>query len=182
MPTHTRYTVVPSPIGPLLLARRGKELCALQFASGPRPAEPRGEWTRADADFDDAIGQLREYFEGARRAFELTLSPERTDFQRRVWSELCCIPYGETISYAELARRIGNPRAVRAVGLANGANPIAIVVPCHRVIGANGTLTGYGGGLGTKRHLLDLERTTLLAGTDRQEMQPSLLGFGNARS
>ena len=107
--------------------------------------------------------QLEEYFAGSRRTFAVDFALRGTPFQRRVWEELCRIPYGETISYAELARRIGRPTAVRAVGLANGANPIAIVVPCHRVIGANGTLTGYGGGLPTKRYLLDLE----LAGSDR---------------
>ena len=101
---------------------------------------------------------MEEYFAGARREFTARFVLRGTPFQRRVWEELRRIPYGETISYAELARRIGSPKAVRAVGLANGANPIAIIVPCHRVIGANGTLTGYGGGLPTKRYLLDLEK------------------------
>jgi methylated-DNA-[protein]-cysteine S-methyltransferase len=154
----TRYTTIDSPVGSLLLAHDAGGLCGLQFVRGRRPAEPQQDWTRADAEFGDVIGQLREYFAGTRRDFDVRLAPQGTPFQRRVWAELCRIPYGETISYAELARRVGNPRAVRAVGLANGANPLAIVVPCHRVIGADGTLTGYGGGLPTKRHLLDLER------------------------
>lgn len=153
----TRYTTIDSPVGPLLLARDESGLRALQFARGRRPAEPDPSWTRADADFDDIAGELTEYFEGQRREFSVPLSPRGTAFQRQVWAELCRIPYGRTISYLALAKRIGNPRAVRAVGLANGANPLAIVVPCHRVIGANGTLTGYGGGLPTKRFLLDLE-------------------------
>ena len=181
MSTPIRYTVVPSPVGPLLLARHEKALCALQFAAGPRPAEPRSDWVHADDTFDDLIRQLREYFEGARRTFDIALAPQGTAFQQNVWTELCRIPYGETISYAELANRVGNPRAVRAVGLANGANPIAIVIPCHRVIGANGTLTGYGGGLGTKRHLLDLERTALLGEAGARELQPSLAGLGIPR-
>jgi methylated-DNA-[protein]-cysteine S-methyltransferase len=164
-----------------LLARDESGLRALQFISGRRPAEPRADWIRADGDFADVIGQVGEYFQGALRTFDIALAPQGTAFQRGVWAELCRISYGETISYAELARRIGNPRAVRAVGLANGANPIAILIPCHRVIGANGTLTGYGGGLGTKRHLLDLERTALLGETGSREPQPSLVGLGETR-
>jgi methylated-DNA-[protein]-cysteine S-methyltransferase len=116
------------------------------------------ELERDDAALQDAACQLAEYFAGTRRQFTLTRAPAGTEFQRRVWDELCRIPYGGTISYGELARRIGHPRAVRAVGLANGANPLAIVVPCHRVIGSNGRLTGYGGGLAIKQQLLDLER------------------------
>jgi methylated-DNA-[protein]-cysteine S-methyltransferase len=133
-------------------------LCALQFVRGRRPPEPVAGAERADDAFGDIAGELEEYFAGDRRVFTVSFVSRGTAFQRRVWDELCRIPYGETISYAELARRIGSPRAVRAVGLANGANPIAILVPCHRVIGADGTLTGYGGGLSAKRHLLDLER------------------------
>jgi methylated-DNA-[protein]-cysteine S-methyltransferase len=105
-----------------------------------------------------ASDELSEYFDGRRQRFTVPVRPEGTPFQRRVWDELCLIPYGTTISYGELARRIGRPRAMRAVGLANGANPIAIIVPCHRVIGSNGRLTGYGGGLPTKERLLALEQ------------------------
>ncbi len=112
----------------------------------------------ADAPLSEAIDQLREYFAGTRRAFTVRLSPRGTPFQQRVWRALCDIPYGEMISYGTLAARIGQPTASRAVGLANGANPLPIIVPCHRVIGANGSLTGYGGGLPIKRQLLALER------------------------
>jgi len=104
------------------------------------------------------VEQLRAYFAGELESFSLNLAPEGTAFQLLVWNELARIPYGETISYGELAERIGNPNASRAVGLANGSNPIAIILPCHRVIGSNGKLTGYGGGLPIKQHLLALER------------------------
>ena len=167
-----RYTIVDSPVGPLRLARDGEGLCALQFLSGRRPADPLPDAVRDDGALAGVRAELEEYFEGARRAFTVPFILRGTPFQRRVWGELCRIPYGETISYAELARRIGSPKAVRAVGLANGANPIAIIVPCHRVIGANGTLTGYGGGLPTKRYLLELEgsdggQTGVKRGSDR---------------
>lgn len=119
---------------------------------------PQKDWTRSSEPFEAAITQLREYFAGRRRGFDLPLAPAGTDFQRRVWRALTTIAYGETISYGELARRIGNPRASRAVGLANGANPLPIIVPCHRVIGASGALTGFGGGLPIKRTLLALEK------------------------
>lgn len=120
----------------------------------PARADDEGE----EASILDAtIRQLREYFAGRRRQFDLPLAPTGTEFQLRVWQELRRIPYGETISYGELARRVGNPRASRAVGLANGANPIAIIVPCHRVVGADGRLTGFGGGLRRKATLLELE-------------------------
>jgi methylated-DNA-[protein]-cysteine S-methyltransferase len=109
----------------------------------------------------EAIRQLRAYFAGKLENFDLPLAPEGTPFQRAVWKLLCDIPYGETISYGELARRVGNPKASRAVGLANGSNPIAIVIPCHRVIGSNGKLTGYGGGLPLKEKLLALEQRQL---------------------
>ena len=158
MSHRTRYTLADSPVGALLLARNAEGLCALQFTRGRHPAESRAEWARDDEAFADVAAELAEYFEGRRDTFTLPLAPRGTPFQQRVWGELCRIPYGETISYGELARRIGQPQAVRAVGLANGANPLAIVIPCHRVIGANGTLTGYGGGLPNKRFLLDLER------------------------
>ena len=153
-----RYTIVESPVGPLRLAHGGDGLCALQFLGGRRPAEPLAGAVRDDEALAGAVAEVEEYFAGARREFTARVALSGTPFQRCVWEELRRIPYGETISYAELARRIGSPKAVRAVGLANGANPVAIIVPCHRVIGANGTLTGYGGGLPTKRYLLDLER------------------------
>jgi methylated-DNA-[protein]-cysteine S-methyltransferase len=121
----------------------------------PRP-DPH--WRESPDAFDDVVSQLTEYFAGHRQRFELTLAPEGTPFQLRVWRELQDVPYGVTISYGQLAARIGQPRASRAVGLANGSNPLPIVIPCHRVIGADGTLTGYGGGLPIKERLLALER------------------------
>ena len=110
-----------------------------------------------DGSLDEAAGQLGEYFAGERRTFDLPLAPEGTDFQRRVWAQLRAIPYGSTSTYGEVARAIGATNGFRAVGLANGRNPIAIIVPCHRVIGADGSLTGYAGGMERKRFLLDLE-------------------------
>lgn len=146
-----------SPIGRLLLAGDGESLIQVCFQSGPRPQHPADGWVADATPFRLAIAQLGEYFAGRRQKFDLPLAPRGTDFQRRVWRALTEIPYGRTISYGELARRIGQPSASRAVGLANGANPLPIVVPCHRVIGADGSLTGFGGGLPIKRKLLALE-------------------------
>ena len=148
---------IDSPIGRLLLAGDGDSLIQLCFQSGPRPQRPADEWIAAGAPFRLAIKQLGEYFAGKRRRFDLPLAPRGTEFQRRVWRALTEIPYGKTVSYGALARRIGKPSASRAVGLANGANPLPIIVPCHRVIGADGSLTGFGGGLPIKRQLLALE-------------------------
>jgi methylated-DNA-[protein]-cysteine S-methyltransferase len=161
----TVYTLVPSPIGELLLAGDGRSLERLYMQSGPRPFAIPPSWREDAAPFADAGAQLGEYFAGERRAFELALAPAGSAFQLRVWRALREIPYGETTSYGELARSIGAPDAARAVGLANGRNPISVVVPCHRVIGADGSLTGFGGGLPNKRLLLDLEagRLPLLA-------------------
>ena len=152
-----------SPIGPLRLTGTERGLTGLYMnlhRHGPEESEER-EWTRDDALFEKAIAQLNDYFAGNTKSFDLAIDRDAlsgTAFQKRVWGELEKIPYGLTISYCELASRIGNPKAMRAVGLANGQNPISIIVPCHRVIGANGTLTGYGGGLERKRWLLDFER------------------------
>ena len=153
------HTTIDSPIGELLLAGRDGTLTGLYMLGAPRPFAVPEEWTREDADpaLAAAGTQLREYFAGARREFSLALAPDGNPFELRVWSALREIPYGETVSYGEIARRIGAPAAARAVGLANGRNPIAVIVPCHRVIGADGSLTGYGGGLERKRALLDLE-------------------------
>jgi methylated-DNA-[protein]-cysteine S-methyltransferase len=148
-----------SPVGPLLLAGNRDGLHVLAFGVGSRPRAIEPSWVADTAG--ELIGvrrQLDEYFAGRLRTFSTPLVFEGTAFQNQVWKELCRIPYGETISYLELANRIRNPRAVRAVGMANGANPIAIIVPCHRVIGSNGSLTGFGGGIPTKRALLELER------------------------
>ena len=139
--------------------------------NGRHPVEPAGDWRRTEEPFRDAVSQLDAYFAGERREFDLALAPEGTSFQRLVWSALTRIPYGETVSYAELARRLGRPFATRAVGAANGRNPIPIIIPCHRVIGSDGSLTGYGGGLTIKRRLLDLEAGDLRAlGEDARDL------------
>ena len=151
------YSFLDSPIGPLLLAGSGGRLRMVGFPSGPKAQTPPGDWLRRDGPFGEAKRQLSEYFEGARRAFDLDLAPEGTAFQLRVWRALSGIPYGETRSYGEIAAAIGKPRAAMAVGGANGSNPLPIVVPCHRVIGSDGNLVGFGGGLAAKRFLLDLE-------------------------
>lgn len=152
----TYYTVMPSPIGEIMLSADGEGLTGLymEFRRYEPPAQT--DWVRADdnAILVQAHAQLDEYFGGKRTDFDLPLNPSGTAFQKQVWQELCNIPYGTTISYGELAARVGNPAASRAVGLANGRNPISIIVPCHRVIGADGSLTGYGGGLERKETLL----------------------------
>ena len=155
------FTTIDSPVGELLLSADEVGLRSLEFVSGRHPVAPDPAWKRDDSAFADVRNQLQEYFAGRLTAFSVGLAPQGTPFQLAVWQELRRIPYGDTISYSELARRIGNPAAVRAVGLANGRNPIAIVIPCHRVIGASGDLTGFGGGLENKRKLLALEQRQL---------------------
>jgi methylated-DNA-[protein]-cysteine S-methyltransferase len=151
------YRTIDSPIGPLALAGRGRVLTNLRMLN--QTYEPnRSDWVRDDGAFPDAVDQLEAYFAGERTEFDLELKLIGSEFQRRVWQALLTIPYGETRSYGEIAEQIGAAGAARAVGLANGHNPIAIIVPCHRVIGANGSLTGYGGGLDRKRSLLDMEK------------------------
>jgi methylated-DNA-[protein]-cysteine S-methyltransferase len=153
------YCVLETPIGPLLLAGERDAIQHIRFPQKGKAAKPDPDWQEgSSAPVREAVKQLREYFAGRRTEFDLPLSPEGTAFQRTVWKHLQEIPYGETISYGELARRVGNPKASRAVGAANGKNPIPIVIPCHRVIGANGKLTGFGGGLPVKEALLLLER------------------------
>ena len=156
------YTWFESPVGPLLLAGSRYGLSYVSFSRGQHAVGVDPGWTEDETEFHDAIRQLREYFAGERKTFSLPLCPEGTDFQRAVWSELRKIPYGETISYKQLACRIGKPKAVRAVGAANGANPIPIIIPCHRVIGHDGSLTGFGGGLPLKKRLLQLESRQLV--------------------
>ena len=151
------YTTLDSPIGELLLLGDGRSLCGLYMREGRRPIEIDRSWEPAPEAFEDASAQLAEYFAGRRTRFDVPLALAGTAFQRRVWRALRTIGYGETISYGELARRVGKPSAARAVGMANGCNPISVIVPCHRVIGADGTLTGYGGGIERKRLLLELE-------------------------
>lgn len=153
----TFYSIVDTPVGELLLTGNGECLTGLNFQDGSHPIELQENWMKDDAPFSEVIRQLEAYFAGKLEQFELPLSPEGTDFQLTVWEALRSIPYGETISYGELAERIENPKAVRAVGGANGKNPIAIIIPCHRVIGSDGTLTGFGGGLPIKEALLTLE-------------------------
>lgn len=155
------YIHLPSPIGSLLLVAHSAGLCQITFPQNGGPAAPQPGWREEASAFVEPIRQLHAYFAGDLETFDLPLSPRGTPFQQRVWQELCKIPYGETISYGQLARRIGNPNASRAVGLANACNPIPIVIPCHRVIGSNGKLTGYGGGLPIKEKLLALERRQL---------------------
>lgn len=150
-------TTVDSPIGTLLLCGDGEALHGLWMQDGHRPRVPDPGWRRHDAAFAAVRAQLAEYFAGERTAFHLPLVMDGTPFQQRVWAALREIPYGETRSYGELARRVGRPEAARAVGLANGRNPISVIVPCHRVIGADGSLTGFGGGIERKRTLLALE-------------------------
>ncbi|WP_326686514.1 MULTISPECIES: methylated-DNA--[protein]-cysteine S-methyltransferase [unclassified Streptomyces] len=152
------YTVTDSPLGPLTLVATDGALSGL-YMERQRHLPPKETFGEPDPGaFGAVITQLGEYFAGERTGFDLELAPRGTDFQRTVWDGLCRIPYGETVTYGELAEEIGRPSAARAVGLANGRNPIGIVIPCHRVIGSTGDLTGYGGGLERKRHLLDFER------------------------
>ena len=155
------YTTIDSPIGELLLAGDGQALHHLSMQHGRRPLKLDPSWQRDDAAFTDVVEQLTDYFAGARRTFDVPLNLAGNPFERRVWDELLGIPYGETASYGLIAKRLGQPDAARAVGLANGRNPVAVIVPCHRVIGADGSLTGYGGGLERKRLLLDLESGVL---------------------
>jgi len=153
-----RTQVMPSPVGPLLLAADDTSLQCIEFEHPRHPsAHARSGQAGENAVLREARRQLEEYFEGTRRTFALPLAPRGTAFQQQVWMALRDIPYGETISYAQLAQRLDMPTATRAVGAANGRNPLPIVVPCHRVIGADGSLTGFGGGLPTKRFLLELE-------------------------
>ena len=153
-----RWTVVPSPIGPLTLQSRGGRLTGLDMEDQAHATAVPPGGVRDDDAFAVVTTQLEEYFGGTRTRFDLPLQLEGTPFQLAVWAELSAIPYGETISYGELARRVGNPKASRAVGLANGRNPVAVIVPCHRVIAADGSLGGYGGGPDRKTLLLALER------------------------
>ena len=154
------YTrVEDSPVGPLLLAGDRDALHLLAFSAGSRPREIDDSWKLDTTGVLNGVRrELDAYFAGRLKKFTTPLAFNGTPFQNSVWKELTRIPYGKTISYLDLANRIRNPKAVRAVGMANGANPIAIIVPCHRVIGSNGSLTGFGGGLPTKRALLELEK------------------------
>lgn len=151
------YTILSTPIGPLTIVGDEGRLASIGFPAGRNAVPLDAAWRRADGAFVHVATQLAEYFAGTRRTFDLPLAPHGTLFQQRVWSALQTIPWGTTWSYRQLALAIGNERAVRAVGLANGANPLPIVIPCHRVIGSDGSLTGFGGGLPTKAWLLTHE-------------------------
>ena len=160
MAANVRYARLNTPIGPILVAGTGDELVAVHFEDGRRRRKIDPAWRLVDAGEIGAAAQLAEYFTGARTTFQLRLASQGTPFQRRVWAAVAAIPFGETRSYGAIATQIGLPNAVRAVGAANGQNPWPIVVPCHRVIGSDGSLTGYGGGLPIKRALLDFELGT----------------------
>jgi methylated-DNA-[protein]-cysteine S-methyltransferase len=155
------YTTIESPIGPLMLAGDQGGLRLVHFATGRHPRSPARDWIEDRKLFKEVIRQLEAYFLGKLQDFDVPVVLDGTEFQLLVWRNLQKIPYGETISYGQLARRIGSPQAARAVGLANGSNPIPIIVPCHRVIGSNGDLTGFGGGLPVKKKLLELENRQL---------------------
>lgn len=156
-PTPLAYARTNSPVGTLLVARDDAGLRLVSFEAGVHRVRPEKSWRLDERAFADVIGQLQAYFAGELKRFHLQLAPEGTAFQRKVWRALEAIPYGETITYGELAARIGNRHASRAVGAATGRNPLAIVIPCHRVVGAGGALTGFGGGLDAKAALLALE-------------------------
>lgn len=158
------HTIVGSPIGPLRLVAADSALCGLYMDSHRHLPQEAALGPRDDGPFREVAAQLEAYFEGERTDFDVPLHLRGTTFQRKVWEALRAIPYGRTCTYGELARRIGAPGAARAVGLANGRNPVSVIVPCHRVVGADGRLTGYGGGLARKQFLLDLERRRSSAG------------------
>jgi len=151
------YRYLNTPIGDLLLAGDEKGLTQIGFPKGKMRRDPEANWIFNEKPFAEACRQLEEYFAGSRKEFDLPLHLSGTDFQVEVLEELQKIPYGETTSYGDIAKRIGRPKAMRAVGAANGRNPIPIIIPCHRVIGSSGDLTGFGGGLDTKEALLRLE-------------------------
>jgi methylated-DNA-[protein]-cysteine S-methyltransferase len=162
--TQYLHTNVDSPIGELLLVGDGESLSGLYMQEGRTRRAVPSSWRRADEPFAAAREQLGQYFAGERTEFDLPLVMAGTEFERSVWAELERIPYGQTTSYGEIARRVGRPERARAVGAANGRNPISVIVPCHRVIGADGSLTGYDGGLERKRFLLELEGGALSLG------------------
>jgi len=166
------YRIMDSPVGPLTIAGDDDGITNMRMQDQAYPPKDQEGWVRDDAVFPEAVEQLDAYFAGELFDFDLPLALRGTPFQLAVWSALQEIPYGETRSYGFLAERIGRPSASRAVGMANGRNPVGIIVPCHRVIGANGKLVGYGGGVDRKHTLLEHERAHLLARLDREVAQP----------
>lgn len=163
--TQIHYRIFDSPFGRILVAGSYAGLCRVDFQEGDARFAPPRNWVEAPGVFPEVEEQLSAYFAGERRSFDLVLDPGGTQFQQRVWRHLTEIPYGSTISYGRLAQAIGNPQSSRAVGAANGANPIPIIIPCHRVVGADGRLTGYRGGIELKRRLIELEKTTVEMGS-----------------
>ena len=153
------YWIWPSPVGKLLLIDDGQGLCGLQFQDGAHPLDINKNWKKQRSPFVRVMQQLEEYFAGRLQTFTIPLSLHGTAFQLSVWKALQTIPYGVTASYGTIAKKIRNPKASRAVGAANGNNPVSIIVPCHRVIGSTGKLVGYGGGLPIKTVLLELEQS-----------------------
>ena len=158
------YDYMETPIGSLMLAGDGENLVELGFPSGKAARRHVRDWQEHPTSFAEVKEQLSAYFDGRLQEFSVPLAPTGTEFQLRVWQALRKIPYGETISYGELAKSIGKPTASRAVGAANGRNPIPVIIPCHRVIGASGKLVGFGGGLATKQRLLALEQQVIAPG------------------
>ncbi|GMG86882.1 methylated-DNA--[protein]-cysteine S-methyltransferase [Biformimicrobium ophioploci] len=165
----TSYGIYKTGFGEVAIAADDKGVTALSFQAGKCPLAPAQDWVEQQTPIlQRAAVELNEYLEGIRRDFQVPLNPAGTEFQRSVWAQLRQIPYGQTWNYAQLAEAIGNPRAVRAVARANGANPVAVMIPCHRVIGSDGSLTGYAGGLELKAKLLGLEGAAFIS-------QPELL-------
>jgi methylated-DNA-[protein]-cysteine S-methyltransferase len=157
MDTSTVHTVIDSPLGELTAVATDGALTGLYFEGHRRKPDPATFGPRVDTGFEETTRQLREYFAGERTRFELALAPRGNEFELRVWDLLAQIPYGRTRSYGQLARELGDPGLAQEVGAANGRNPLCVIVPCHRVVGGDGSLTGYAGGLGRKRFLLELE-------------------------
>lgn len=155
----TYYTYTDTSLGQVLIAQTEVGVTHIRFMDRPSATPPQANWIYTDALPGKAPAQIEAYFAGERFSFDVPLAPEGTSFQQAVWQALCTIPYGKTCSYADIANILGKPKAVRAVGAANGRNPIPIIIPCHRVIGSNGRLTGYAGGLDIKEYLLQLEQT-----------------------
>jgi len=158
-----RYARLATPLGTLLATAAGGALTGLYFEGRPHAPLPGADWVEdaAAAPLRECAKQLREYFDGVRRTFDLPLTPDGSPFQRRVWIEIAAIPYGETITYTDLAARAGAPGSARAAGAATGRNPLSIIVPCHRVVGSDGRLTGYAGGVDRKAKLLEIEHALI---------------------
>lgn len=163
----TACTTIDSPLGEILIAGSERGVSWISFRKSTRPSDIDPSWERGALFLEPAARQLKEYFAGTRREFDLRLDPHGTEFQKKVWKALCKVPYGKTVSYGEIARMIGAPKSSRAVGAANGANPLPIVVPCHRIVGSSGALTGYTGGLEFKKGLLELEGCAVAGAEER---------------